>query len=122
MPDAKDFFENEKITLVEVAKTEEKGTDVNFAVQLVADAFHDRFDYAMLFSNDSDMAHAIRIVKKDCQKRVGLYINRKAVSFKVLHENVNYIGRITPKILDAAQLPDIITLPNGKTIKKPSEW
>jgi len=122
MPEAKDFFENEKITPVEVAKTEEKGTDVNLAVQLVADAFHDRFDYAMLISNDSDMAHAIHIATKDCKKRVGLYINRKATSFKVLHESVNYIGRITPKILDASQLPNTINLPNGKIIKKPSDW
>jgi len=122
MPEANDFFINGKITPVEVAKTEEKGTDVNLAVQLVADAFHDRFDYAMLFSNDSDLTHAVRIAVKDCKKRVGLYIDRKAASFKVLKEIVNYVGRITPKILAANQLPDTINLPNGKTIKKPLDW
>ena len=76
----------------------------------------------MLFSNDSDLTHAVRIAVKDCKKRVGLYIDRKAASFKVLKEIVNYIGRITPKILAASQLPDAVNLPNGKIIKKPLGW
>jgi len=122
MPEANDFFINGKITPIEVARSEEKGTDVNLAVQLVADAFHDRFDYAMLFSNDSDLAHAVHITTNDCKKRVGLYIDRKAASFKILKDSVNYIGRITPKILAANQLSDTINLPNGKTIKKPIAW
>ena len=50
-----------KIKMVDVIKTEEKGTDVNLAVQMVTDAKDDLFDYAILFSNDSDMAYAIQI-------------------------------------------------------------
>ncbi|MDR1071026.1 MAG: NYN domain-containing protein [Rickettsiales bacterium] len=122
MPKADDFFEAGKIVPVEVAKTEEKGTDVNLAVQLVADAFHDRFDYAMLFSNDSDMAHAVRIAAEDCKRRIGLYIDRKATSFKALHENVCYVGRLTPKILAESQLPDRMILKDGAVIKRPKDW
>jgi len=89
MPDAEDFRKG-KITLVDVVKTEEKGTDVNLAVQMAVDAVRNDFDYAMLFSNDSDMAYAVQITSRECKKKVGLYIARKAVLSKVLKENVSY--------------------------------
>ncbi len=43
-------------------KHEEKETDVNIAVQLVADSFQDNFDKAILITADSDLAPAIKIV------------------------------------------------------------
>jgi uncharacterized LabA/DUF88 family protein len=122
MPRADDFFNNEKITPVEVVKTEEKGTDVNLAVQIVADAKDDKFDYAMLFSNDSDMSKAVRIATKDCKKKVGLYIARGAKSFNALRENVVYIKYIKPAALADCQLPKAITLKDGSVIKKPKDW
>lgn len=57
-------WEKGKIKTVEVIKTEEKGTDVNLAVQMVADAKDNLFDKALLFSNDSDMAYAVQIACK----------------------------------------------------------
>ena len=68
MPMADDFYDG-KITLVDVIKTEEKGTDVNLAVQMAVDAIRDKFDYAMLFSNDSDMAYAVQIASRECKKK-----------------------------------------------------
>jgi len=121
MPIADDFYDG-KITLVDVIKTEEKGTDVNLAVQMSVDAVRDEFDYAMLFSNDSDMAYAVQIASRECNKKVGLYIARKAVSFKVLRENVSYIRSITPTILSAHQFPDEIRTQSGHIIKKPKDW
>jgi len=121
MPIADDFYGG-KITLVDVIKTEEKGTDVNLAVQMAVDAVRDEFDYAMLFSNDSDMAYAVQIASRECNKKVGLYIARKAVSFKVLRENVSYIRSITPTILSAHQFPNEIKTQSGHVIKKPKDW
>jgi uncharacterized LabA/DUF88 family protein len=121
MPIADDFYDG-KITLVDVIKTEEKGTDVNLAVQMAVDAVRDKFDYAMLFSNDSDMAYAVQIASRECKKKVGLYIARKAVSFKVLRENVIYIRSITPTILAVHQFPDEIRTQSGRIIKKPKDW
>ena len=58
---------------VEVIKTEEKGSDVNLAVSLLNDAWKDVFDCAVVVSNDSDLAGAMRLVKKQFpQKRIGL--------------------------------------------------
>lgn len=39
----------------EVIKTEEKGSDVNLAAHLVRDAFEDRFEAAVVITNDSDL-------------------------------------------------------------------
>ena len=121
MPKADDFKKG-KITLVDVVKTEEKGTDVNLAVQMAVDSVRDEFDYAMLFTNDSDMAFAVQIAAQECKKKVGLYIARNAVSFKVLRENVSYIRTLTPSILAAHQLPDEIKTSSERFIKKPKDW
>jgi len=121
MPKAEDFRKG-KITLIDVVKAEEKGTDVNLAVQMAVDAVRNDFDYAMLFSNDSDMSYAVQITSRECKKKVGLYIARKAVLSKVLKENVSYIRSITPTILFTHQFPDEIKTSNDRVIKKPKDW
>lgn len=121
MPDAQ-HWKRGKIRMVEVMKTEEKGTDVNLAVQMVADAKDNLFDYAMLFSNDSDMSYAIEIAVKQCNKKIGLFIARDAISYQALKANVLHIKRLGPSVFENAQLPDEITTPTGRIIKKPSDW
>lgn len=121
MPDATAWNKG-KIKMVDVIKTEEKGTDVNLAVQMVADAKDDLFDYAMLFSNDSDMAYAIQIATQQCNKQIGLYVARRATSYQSLKEHVLHIKRLGSTAFANAQLPEEITTPTGRVIKKPSDW
>lgn len=106
---------------ISVIKTEEKGTDVNLAVQLVVDAMKNEFDYAMMFSNDSDMAYSIQIAVNDCKKKVGLYIDNHAKSFNILKEQVSYIRRLSSTFLSKHQFPNQI-IHNGKIITKPKDW
>lgn len=122
MPSATSDFKSGKISMVEVIKTEEKGTDVNLAVQMAVDAVRDEFDYAMLFSNDSDMACSVQIAARECKKKVGLYISASAVSHKVLKENTCYIRRLTNSYLAKHQLPDEIITKTGRIIRKPKDW
>ena len=122
MPLAKPFLEDKKIETVEVIKTEEKGTDVNLAVSLAVDSVLNKFDYAMLFSNDSDMSMSIDIAVNESKKQVGLYIDNKAKTFKVLTKNVRYVRHLTKSYFSKHQFPDLIELPNGKTIRKPKSW
>ena len=59
--------------IVEVIKTEEKGSDVNFSVHLLNDAWKGRYDCAVLVTNDSDMAEGMRLVKSEFrEKKLGL--------------------------------------------------
>ena len=55
----------------EVIKTEEKGSDVNLATHLLIDGFQNRYDLAVLVTNDSDLAEPVRQVKGLFQKKVG---------------------------------------------------
>lgn len=115
-------WDDGRITQVEVVKTEEKGSDVNLAVQMAVDAVRNRFDYAMLFSNDSDMAYSVQIAVAECNKKVGLYIDNKAKSYRVLRENVHYVRKLTQSFLARHQLPDEIVTKTGRVIKKPQDW
>ncbi len=68
----------------EVIKTEEKGSDVNIAVHLLNDAWLNRFDCAVIVSNDSDLAEAVKIVKQDLKKVVGVIMPGKGTPSKEL--------------------------------------
>jgi hypothetical protein len=45
---------------------EEKETDVNIALHLLLGAVKDEYDRALLIPGDSDLAPAVRAVKKEC--------------------------------------------------------
>ncbi len=64
---------------VEVIKTEEKGSDVNLALHMLNDAWHDRYDCAVVCSNDSDLSEALRLVKKQHRKQIVLGSSRNRV-------------------------------------------
>ena len=50
---------NSSQEFVEVIRTEEKGSDVNLAVHLLNDSWIDKFDCAVVVSNDSDLAESM---------------------------------------------------------------
>jgi uncharacterized LabA/DUF88 family protein len=107
--------------MVDVIKTEEKGSDVNLAVHLVNDAWANRFDAALVISNDSDLAEGIKLAR-DRGKAVGV-ANPSAdtdirMNFK-LYGAASFHRRIEEKNLKRSQLPD--TIP-GTTITKPVGW
>ena len=56
----------------QVIKTEEKGSDVNLAVHLLNDSWLDVYDCAVVVSNDSDIAEAMRLARHHHGKLIGL--------------------------------------------------
>jgi uncharacterized LabA/DUF88 family protein len=102
----------------DVYKTEEKGTDVNIAVHMLNDAWENKFDLAILISNDSDLAEALKLVKK-LNKNIGLFLPDKVYTSKSLLENTDFIKRIRKGVLSISQLPNPI--PNSN-LYKPSKW
>ncbi|MBN2571419.1 MAG: NYN domain-containing protein [Ignavibacteriales bacterium] len=104
---------------VEVIKTEEKGSDVNLAVHLVNDAWKNLYDCAVIISNDSDLVEAIKIVRYELKKTVGLLLPERSIQSKELSKYANFIKRIRSGVIKISQLPDII--PNSN-IEKPKEW
>jgi len=104
--------------LVRVYDPKEKGSDVNLAVHLVNDAWHDRYDVAFVLSNDSDLLGAIKIVRHERGKKVGL-INPHRDPNLELQKEADSIRHLGPQILAASEFPDSIP---GTKIRKPSVW
>ena len=48
-----------------VVKTEEKGSDVNLATNLLVDAFHNKYELAVIVSKDSDLLAPIKVVTNE---------------------------------------------------------
>jgi len=100
-------------------RTEEKGSDVNLAVHLLNDAWKNEYDCAVLVSNDSDLAEALRIVKSELKKMIGLVTPTRFRVSSELRQYATFAKQIRQTALAASQLPDPI--PNTK-IYKPPAW
>jgi uncharacterized LabA/DUF88 family protein len=109
---------SEQQKFVKVVKTEEKGTDVNIAVHMLNDAWEDKYDLAVLISNDSDLSESLRLVRR-LKKKVGLFLPFNVFTSKNLLKNTDFIKRIRKGVLSVSQLPNPIP---GTNYHKPSSW
>ena len=105
---------------VEVLKTEEKGTDVNIATYLLLDAFRGRCDTAVIISNDSDLAEAVRVAESEAGIQVGI-INPHLPERRSRKLRGSYFRQIRPKDLARSLLPDVVH-DNQGPIQKPGSW
>lgn len=106
--------------MVDVIRTEEKGSDVNLATYLLLDGCDGQYDLAMVISNDSDLKDAID------------QANTRFAPVWVINPNVRFSNAlkgaatrylpIPGATLSASQFPDPVTLPNGHKISKPARW
>lgn len=104
----------------DVIKAEEKGSDVNIAAHLIADGYENRYEVAVVVSNDSDLAEPVRIVAKDLGKPVGILNSRKHPT-RVLLANATFFKQVRAGVLAASQFPPQLTDANG-TFHKPASW
>ena len=106
----------------QVMRTEEKGTDVNLAVQLVFDGFIGSYEQAVVISNDADLAGAMSIVKDHLQLKVSLVNpDSKQESPRRLSDAATYVRRLRRSHLLKSQFPDRLSDETG-AIVKPAEW
>ena len=108
---------------VNVLKTEEKGSDVNLASWLLTDCFNGCFDYAVVISNDSDLATPIEIVTQQCKKQVKVINPDKPIyaSKKLARVSTSNFRTIHPWVYSKSQFPITLTDATG-TFNKPSSW
>jgi uncharacterized LabA/DUF88 family protein len=116
--DAKGRFLGRTVT---VLKTEEKGSDVNLAVDLLFDCVKDRYDCAIVISNDSDLIAPIRIVREEYRKVVGLLNPHPTRPSVELSRNADFRIRLTEKALAASQLPGTLRVGDA-LISRPARW
>jgi uncharacterized LabA/DUF88 family protein len=96
-------------------------TDVNISVELLQDAFQDRFDTAILISADSDLVGPVRSIRQLFPARKVICVfppGRFSAALKRVSGRAVHIGRLE---LAKSLLPDQI-LKNGITLKRPAAW
>jgi len=103
-----------------VIRTDEKGSDVNLATQLLTDAFDNAFDCAVLVTNDSDLLAPIQIVRQKFHKMVGV-LNPQKRPARMLIANADFYKKIRPFALAQSQFPQTLTDQHG-TFHKPAAW
>jgi uncharacterized LabA/DUF88 family protein len=100
----------------------EKMTDVNIAVEMMRDAFQNRFDTALLISADSDLCPPVIAIRSLFpQKRVvvGFPPARHSVELANVASNKFVVGRAS---LAKSQFPEEITTQAWIILKKPDTW
>ena len=105
---------------VEVLRTEEKGSDVNLAACLLRDAFLGECDTAVVISNDSDLAEAVRIAQDDAGIKVGI-INPHPKRKRSSRLRGTFFKQVRTGALARTQLPLVVYDHKGP-IHKPSGW
>lgn len=103
-----------------VMRTEEKGSDVNLATLLVADAFRGDFEAAAVLSTDSDLALPIKLIRAELGLTVGVLFPERRYSVE-LAEVASFKRTIKRTHLRKCQFPDTLTDANG-VITKPAAW
>ena len=101
---------------------EEKMTDVNIAVQLLTDAFEDRFDTAIIVSGDSDLTIPIQQVRQRFPHKrliVAFPPNRHSEQLKTVAHGHLTVGEDK---LKRSQLPDPVITASGYPLQCPAYW
>ena len=101
---------------------EEKMTDVNISVHLLLDAFDNKFDTALLLSDDSDLASPVEAVRNRFPgKRVVMVAppGRKSSRLAQAASAHFTLGRA---VLHNSQFSDPHKLPDGSELRRPREW
>ncbi len=109
-------------TFVEVHDTEEKGSDVNLASYLLHDGWMERYEAALVMSQDSDLCEPIRMVKDELLKPVGVVWLDGQQPSKRFRNVCSFIRHATPSRLAGAQFPALLLGRDGHQVRKPDGW
>lgn len=101
--------------LVWVMDTEEKGSDVNLAVELLNDAWSNLYDMALVISNDSDLDRALMLSKRK-QRRIGVLVRGDA-DVVSLRKASTFVKTLTVDHLRASLMPEDVS-----GIRIPQDW
>ena len=101
---------------------EEKMTDVNVSAELLADAYEDVFDTAIVISADSDLSRPITIVQerfRDKRVVVAFPPDRRSQRLRTVATASFVIGQDK---LRNSQLPESVVRRDGYALTRPASW
>jgi uncharacterized LabA/DUF88 family protein len=106
--------------MVDVIKTEEKGSDVNLATLLIYDCMKDSFEQAVIVSADSDYELPIELARVQFKKRVVVLFPGENKSGTLRRVATAY-RKINPTAVRVCQFPERLTDWKGE-FHKPPGW
>ncbi|MEV6986164.1 NYN domain-containing protein [Sphaerisporangium sp. NPDC051017] len=108
---------------VEVIKVEEKGTDVNLGAYLMADALTHDCEFAVVISNDADLAEPIRMACHDYRVPVGLFTPGRlsSASWHLRQIPPAFFRQIKQQALVVCQFPEKLYDHEG-VFRRPALW
>ena len=113
--------ESSRDGMAHVMKFEEKRSDVNLTSAILCDAFRNSADCFVLISGDSDYVAPVDIVRFELKKSV-LVFNPRVNRPSDLMYHASYYRNIPYDLPAKCQLPDVVTLANGRVIHRPDAW
>src|SRR5262249_22079077 len=120
---AKERLPDGRYVLRRVYITEEKGSDVNLATDLLWDAACRKFAKAVVVSGDTDLLRSMQIVKDNTKTtlvsvipRVDSPRDRENDNFLKAFRSVSHfqVPFISDELLAASQLPEVVVTARGK--------
>ena len=94
-----------KKEIVEISKWEEKKSDVNIATHIVSDAYKNKFDCAVLISNDTDLTPPLLHIKQNLKKLVIIISPYNSIHTD-LKKSSHFYKTISLSTLEQCQFPE----------------
>jgi hypothetical protein len=107
---------------VDVHDTEEKGSDVNLASFLLNNGYSDRYEAALVMTQDTDLFEPLRMVTENLKKVVGLVWLDGQQPGGRLTRVTSFVRHVTQARLAKAQFDNPTMARNGHLVHKPDEW
>jgi uncharacterized LabA/DUF88 family protein len=97
---------------------EEKETDVNIGIHIIADAVHNRFDRALIISADTDLNPVVQLARIEEPSK---YIDIVAPPGRKNRNSAALFAITTGKVASSL-LPEIVMTKEGKKIQRPDKY
>lgn len=101
---------------------EEKMTDVQLGVEMIADAYQNNYDTAFLIGGDIDQVPSIEVIKREFPHKRVVVIFPPERTADELRKTAHAYLHITETILKQSLLPEEIETISGYILKCPKEW
>ncbi|MGV8880996.1 MAG: NYN domain-containing protein [Rhodoglobus sp.] len=112
-----------KFRMVNVRKLEEKGSDVNLASRMIADAHANRANIYVMLSNDSDLVGPMNMLTHELGYSTGIICPMESArnSKDLVKTSPTFIANISKTDLEACQYPSILRDSVG-AFHRPPAW
>lgn len=101
---------------------EEKMTDVQLGVEVISDAYQNKYDTALIVTGDIDLVPSIEKVRAEFSNKRVIIVFPPMRATDELRKAANGYLHITEVLLKESQLPDEVFKTGGYVLKRPIEW